>query len=675
MEEQKITNDKKNTPGFSDYLYSAKLYLKDLNEYARGQIENVYLFISSIFFFVLCIFFSSMHYLNIMPGNNISWISWILAMILFTLSFSNKSKRIKSLIQNIRKTDLIIAGFVIILFFISHLINFQNAPWNNFGLFDDAAWDIFFAKIHIFNGSAFQAAFFDSVGYISREVIFHYYISIFFVLFGYNLFVFNIALLFLGFVTVFFTTFLVHRMFKNNFITIIIAITINFLPLHFMHIFMGHRYAIAAPLMILSYYYLFTSFKYNSFTRASVGGIFAALCLGSSVTGKQYIYALVGTVILSVIFNFKNFIKKENIALGISFFISFVIAAAPLLIFIYFNANEYFIRESGLVKEFLALYNAQGYEGIKPYIGYLKEVFISDFSYRRQFLPSFQVIPFYYYILIIPGLIASFWAKRFEVLIISTLPILGSFIAGCYDFRVLIAAPIWIIAMAFSLSLCFKKFERSRYKINILSDISETNWFKYISASLMIVIIFLGLSPSISFIYKTANDPNSLYLLPHRDVAVSRLAQDIVAGVETPSFEMKGNEFNRKSEVSISSYDTLVSLNNSFAIAHLFLQDFDDKKVLSLCNQGTQAMMSPAELVNVNIDAVIKYQFSGKDLKLVWEVSDKSEQAISLFKEYRKYGKDEMFSGQIDGSSFSLYVLTIKSENVDTFKSELSNKI
>src|SRR5207249_1871373 len=87
--------------------------------------------------------------------------------------------------------------FVILalLFVVTHIWNFKTTPWNQNGLFDDAAWDIYFAKKYIFTHEPFQTAVSEG---IARETIFHYYITFFFVLFGYNLLVFNVALLILG---------------------------------------------------------------------------------------------------------------------------------------------------------------------------------------------------------------------------------------------------------------------------------------------------------------------------------------------------------------------------------------------------------------------------------------------------------------------------------------------
>ena len=69
-----------------------------------------------------------------------------------------------------------------------------------------------------------------------------------------------------------------------------------------------------------------------------------------------------------------------------------------------------------------------------------------------------------------------------------------------------------------------------------------------------------------------------------------------------------------------------------------------------------------------NLNAIIKYQTSGKDLKLIWEVSKKSERIIDVFSKYKFFGSEETLSATIDGSPFSLYILTINNENIIRFQ-------
>lgn len=617
----------------------------------------------AIVFFLVSLLFSCLHYTNILYGNNVMWISWILAVVTFSFSFfrSIPAQNIKKLVYN--KTSLLIL-FIIVLYWFSHLWNFSSAPWNQYGLFDDAAWDIYYAKNHIFTNAPFQAAFFDEVGYISREVVFHYYISIFFKLFGYNLLVFNLSLLFLGFVTVFFTSLLVYRLFNNIWLAVLTAVIINFFPLHYMHIFMGHRYAIAAPLMIVSLYFLYTAFIHKSFFRATLSSFFAALCWSSAIMGKQYLASLVLAVIFILIFGKKRWRSKQNITITFVWIAGFFISAVPLLVYVFFNYNLYTLREQGLLQIFYSQYQTGGLLEIKPYFDGIIELFFAKHTYSRQFLPGFSIIPFSYYILIIPGLVIALLKRRFELIFLSFIPVIGTFVSGSYDFRVLLAVPIWVVCIAMTIHALtpYMKSHRPLMMKNI------------IAGGIVFLIIILGLIPSIVYIWNVSKDPNYLYLLPHKDVAVSRLVQDIVAGTVNPTITMKYDELNRNSDISNVSYDVLVCPFSAYAIIHLYLQNYDDKKMLSFCNQGIQLLKTPSEIIDNNIQALLDYRPHGKDLKLIWEVSDKSAESINLFRSYKKYGTEETISDIIDERSFSLYVLTIKKENIKRLQQEIVYK-
>ena len=568
-------------------------------------------------------------------------------------------QKMKRIAHFIHRTDLLIFLFVIFLYFSSHLINFSTAPWNQNGLFDDAAWDIYFAKNHIFAGIPFQAAYFDNVGLISREVVFHYYISIFFRLFGYNLLVFNISLLILGFITVLFTVLIIQRLFKNVFITILSAIIINFFPLHFLHIFAGHRYAIAAPLMVISLYYLYTALANNSRFRAFISAFSATLCLDSAIMGKQYIYGLILSAICISLSRNTQWKSRKNISLFIFWVIFFFISSSPLFIYIASNYSLYNIRETSLIHDFLQKFQDGGFVALQPYFDQIKEIFFAKHSYRRWFLPDFYIIPLPYYIFIIPGLILAWFKKRFEIVFLSLIPILGAFISGGYDFRVLLAAPIWVICIAFN--------------FNFLRELFPKKYFLFVATTILIIISF-GLFPSIKYIFSISENPNSLWLLPHKDVAISRLTQDIVVGASNPNSAMKWNELNREINPKLVTHDTLVCPLTAYAIMHLYLQNYDDKKILSFINQGTQFLSTPEEILSYNTQAIANYVPTNKDLKMVWEISEKTKGIIKAFSEYNKYGSGETISDTVDNVPFSLFVLTIKNEYLNQFKKEVAAK-
>ena len=128
--------------------------------------HKIFLLIATFFFFLSWLF-SSLHYMHVYYGNNLTWISWFVAIVTLAYAFLPKNISLKLYFRRIKRSDVLFALFIIILYWVTHLWNFSSAPWNQNGLFDDAAWDIYFAKNHAFTGP-FQAAFFDEVGYISR---------------------------------------------------------------------------------------------------------------------------------------------------------------------------------------------------------------------------------------------------------------------------------------------------------------------------------------------------------------------------------------------------------------------------------------------------------------------------------------------------------------------------
>lgn len=621
------------------------LKLSDL----KSRIFHPRAFIFSLILFLLFCLFTSLYYLKIAPLDSLAFICWIMAVSALINSFFPTKVTAKTRLSSTRRFEIFLLLFVIVLYFASHLWNFSTAPWNQNGLFDDAAWDIYFAKNHVFPGSPFQPAFFDTVGYISREVIFHYYISIFFKIFGYNLFVFNISLLILGLITVIFTVFCIQKLFNHPLVTIISALIINFFPLHYLHIFFGHRYAIAAPLMTVSLYYLYTGFINKSSIRLVISSLFAALCLGSSIIGRQYIYGL----ILSLPFILLTSRQKRSfntVSLCLIWLIGFIVSAAPLLIYIAFNSSAYVGREQNLFREFISSGQTQ------VYISQLKELFFAPFTYRRWALSDFPLIPFAYFIPLILGLFVALLKKHFEIFWLSLIPIVAAFIAGAYDFRVLLATPIWVIGMAFGLDYLFQ----IKHRLLIVATV---------------ICLFFGLIPSMAYLWKVSRDPNHIHLLPHKDVAVSRLIQDIVVNADNPNSQMKNDEFNRPVNMEKVPFDTFVCPTGAYAIAHLFLQNYHDKQILAFIDQGNQLLNTTEEIYNDNIKAIEEYRPAGKDLKLVWEISDKSAGIVELFKQYRHYGHERVYFGESDGNQFSLYVLTINNENIKQFQQDLLTRI
>ncbi len=648
---------------------------------------KTYYFALAIFFSVICLISTSLHYTEVASGNFLTWSSWLLSVGCLFL-YSREPGSFKFDLSVFKSKRLLLYLLLTCGFFISHLWNFSNLPWSDKGLFDDGAWDIYFAKERIFTDQPFQAAFFDNVGLISREVVFHYYITFFFKLFGYNLLVFNIALTVLGYITFIFTTLLAERLFNKRSITIFTALVMNFFPLHFMHMYAGHRYAMAAPMIMASVYFSYTGFSMKNKIRLSLGALFAALAVDSAVMGKQYLYGLIIGAALLVIFHRKDYLKRETINRAVHYSLSLVICMMPLIVYVLFNPI-YFNHEQKMTNEFISSLGinteedgAIGYvkmpfalisktinqdeasEQFKKYIDLLTGTFFNKDTGVKWFIPGFTAIPIAYYILIIPGIIIAIRRRYYPIIILAILPAVGAFVAGSSDYRVLHGASFWVILVACALSGAYK-----------LNDYKKLEKYKlgYVALAACVIVASLGLYSSTSYIYEMASDKNSLRLLPHKDVEVARYMKDVVAGVEKPSTKMQWNELNTGLSAS-SKYDTLLCQKSGYAITHLFLHDFDNKKIMAFSDQLPFQIMEVGEIFKANKKAISEYDSSSKkNLKLIWEYDQKTNKIISEFKKFESYGKGETITIKTDNGNFRFYILDILNKNIGKFKSDIAN--
>ena len=182
------------------------------------------------------------------------------------------------------------------------------------------------------------------------------------------------------------------------------------------------------------------------------------------------------------------------------------------------------------------------------------------------------------------------------------------------------------------------------------------------------MIVAAGVLPSAAYLWGVSRDPHAEYLLAHRDVAVSRLIQDVVAGSLQPTAEMKPDEFDRPVTSSALAFDALGCAERAYAVAHLFLQPFDDRRILGFCDGGNQALLGKDRLLGANVLAIEAYEPTGKGLKLIWEESPISQEVIARFEQLEHFGSGERLGGAVDGEPFSIYVLTIPPENVAPFR-------
>ncbi len=628
----------------------------------RNNLPAYLLLLLAILVSVACLISSSLHYTGKAYGNPVTWISWLLSMICFLTAFIvlkpelTVTKYTTVDQKPSYRSEVIILAILSAFFFVTHLWNFQTAPWNGNGLFDDAAWNIYEAKKFIFSTEPFQAAFWRVGSSSAKGIVFHYYIMTIFKIFGYNLIVFNMAVLFLGFITWFFTVKLVYRLFNNHFIAIISALILNFLPLHFIHSFVGQRYAVAPPLLMASLFFLHTGFKNKSFPRIRFSSILAGLCAAGAIMGKHYVFGLIASLPLATLFR-KKYWTKTNLNLILSFSLGFIITCVPILTYIYYTP-AYYTLEGNYLKQFFETVRTQG---LNQYIDRCWLCF-TGYIWHKWFLPDFPLIPFSYYIFLIPGIAWALIKKQFIYLTICAVSFGAAFVAGFSDYRILMVSPLWIVLMAFGLNYIIEK-TKSLSKIFI-------KVFIYV---IIIAITGAGLFPCITYLNRLSKNPYSVRYFAQKDVAVSRFLRDIVAGVPEPRSTFRPQDFQKLSGLKEPDYDTLICIEYGYAVPHTFLYDYGAEKILSFEDDIPFNLVTTEELLNYNKNAIAAYHsVNHKDLKLIWEKTPKSELIINQFRKLKFLGHDEILSSSHAGVDFSFYILTIENKNLGLFKEKAS---
>src|SRR5256886_3287909 len=252
----------------------------------------------------------------------------------------------------------------------------------------------------------------------------------------------------------------------------------------------------------------------------------------------------------------------------------------------------------------------------------------------RLFFPDALPIPLPYYWLLLPGFVLALWQKRFEVVLLATLPVVGVFVTGgvAVEQRLLLAIPFWIILMSFTLARLLKL--RSWPGVQILLGV------------LAGLILLKGLGPSIRYIYSKTKSPLSIHHYAQHQVAVSRFLKHVVAGQQHPGPpHLERDEFNRIKDIPDPSYDTFICQNDAYSIIHLFLHDYDAGKILSFCSElPFFAVMSEQDVWNANKRAILSYVPGNKDLKLIRERDPKTQRIIRKFQSLRDRRIEESVS-------------------------------
>jgi hypothetical protein len=605
---------------------------------------------------VICAVGATAHYLKWAWTNPWQPIGWLLSMLFLLCAFLPDPRGLATGFRSLIKPKTAFFLFWILFFVVSHLWNFRTAPWNGDSLFDESANDLGYLKSYVI-GHPYQAAWFN--GIISRETLFHYYVWGFLKLFGFNILSYEAALFLIWLTAFVFTLLLVDLFFGSYIVTSVAALSFNFLPFAFIYTFVGYRYPMTILFCIASVYFLHLGFRKASCFALTLAGIAGGLCLASSIPGKQYLLALVIAAPLYAVFYWRSL--KRTVAwssLAVIVY-SFLAAATPILCYIIFNREHYTYYEGTYIHRFWdAVRGTPAPNDMRYYVTGLWNCFFAAQWWPRLLFPDFLPIPLPYYWLLLPGFVLAVWQKRFEVVLLATLPVVGVFVSGgpAVEQRLLLAIPFWIILISFTLAglLKLRPWPGVQIVVGVLAGL----------------ILLKGLGPSIRYIYSKTKSPLSIHHFAQHQVAVSRFLKHVVAGQEHPGPpRLERDEFNRIKGIADPPYDTFICQNDAYSIIHLFLHDYDDDKILAFCSDlPFGAVMTEQDVWNANKKAITNYVPSTKDLKLIWERDSKTERIIRMFQPLRDLGTEESISYSFAGRVRIFYVLNITNKNIRQFQ-------
>jgi len=604
----------------------------------------------------VCAFGAAAHYLKWAWGDPWQPIGWLLSMFFLLCAFLPDPRDLATGFKSLIKPKTAFFLFWILFFVVSHLWNFRTAPWNGDALFDESGNDLGYLKSYII-GHPYQAAWFHGV--ISRETLFHYYVWGFLKLFGFNILSYEAALFAIWLTAFVFTLLLVDLFFGSYSVTSVAALSFNFLPFAFIYTFVGYRYPMTVALAVVSLYFLHLGFKTTSRFYLSLGGIAAGLCLASSIPGKQYLLALVIAAPLYAVFYWRSLGRTVAWSSLAVIVYGFLAAATPILCYIIFNREHYTSYEGAYIHRFWdAVRGTPAPNDMRYYVTGLWNCFFAAHFWPRLLFPDFLPIPLPYYWVLLPGFVLALWQKRFEVVLLATLPVVGVFVTGgaAVEQRLLLAIPFWILLMSFTFAALLKlrPWPGVQIALGVLAGL----------------ILLKGLGPSIRYIYSKTTSPFSIGHYAQHQVAVSRFLKHVVAGQEHPGPpHLERDEFNRIEGIAAPSYDTFICEGDAYSIIHLLLHDYDDDKILSFCSGlPFLIVMSEQDVWNANKNAIVAYTPSNKDLKLIWERDPKAERIIRQFQSLRDLGTEDSISFSFGGRLRTFYVLNIPNNNIRQFQ-------
>jgi hypothetical protein len=290
---------------------------------------------------------------------------------------------------------------------------------------------------------------------------------------------------------------------------------------------------------------------------------------------------------------------------------------------------------------------------------YLRHLWSSFFTIPgpRLFFADALPIPLPYYWLLLPGFVLALWQKRFEIVLLATIPVVGVFVSAgsTVEHRLLVAIPFWIILIGFGLN--------SATQLRLPLNVKIFLW------SLSALVLVLGLVPAIQYIYTKAKDPSSISWFLQQEVAVARFLRHAVGGQEHPDPpRLEHDEFNRVQGIPDPPYETLICASQANVVLHMFLHDYDNEKILSFCGGHPMFVMTGQDIWSHNKKAIANYAPNGKDLKLIWESGPTAEKIIEILRLLRDLATEESLSFSFGGRVRTFYVLNITYKNIRQFQ-------
>jgi hypothetical protein len=344
----------------------------------------------------------------------------------------------------------------------------------------------------------------------------------------------------------------------------------------------------------------------------------------------------------------------------------------PILAYIVFNRHDYAYHEAPYMNRFLQA--VRGHPSPNDLTYYIRNLWSCFFTIPgpRLFIRDALPIPLPYYWLLLPGFALALWQKRFEIVLLATIPVVGVFISAgpLVEHRLLLGIPFWIILMGFA----FAGLLRLRVPLGV----------KIIILGVAASAFASGFVPSVQYIYTKTKDPSSIDFFKQQDVAVARFLKAIVAGRTPPSVpRLEHDEFNRVQGIPDPSYETLICAGEAKVVLELFVHDYDNidagsydpifpipgnEKILSFCGAMPMMVMSGQDIWSHNKKAIANYVPNGKDLKLIWEGNQNTERIVRMLQPLRDLAAEESMSFSFAGRQRNFYVLNIPYKNIRQFQ-------